>query len=66
MEEMQREEGKAMQNWNGQERRRGPSDDYKGDERRRAAEAMKDMPTGDLTGGDAGMSEREHEKQRRR
>ena len=63
MEEMEREERKPLENWKGEERRHGPSDDYKGDERRKA---MKEMPSGDLTGGDAGMSEKDQEDQERR
>ena len=31
---LEQEEKKAIRNWNGEERRRGPSSDYKGDERR--------------------------------
>jgi hypothetical protein len=63
MEQHEQEERKPRENWNGQERRQGPSDDYKGDERRKA---MKEMPTGDLTGGDTGMSEEDQDKQERR
>jgi hypothetical protein len=39
---MQKDKGKPVESWNGQERRHGPSDDYKGDERRKA-ESMKEM-----------------------
>jgi hypothetical protein len=61
MEEMEREEQKPEQNWNGQERRQGQQGEYKGDERRQN-EPMKDMKSGDLTGGDAGMSEKDNEQ----
>src|SRR5690242_6137438 len=56
MEEHEQQERKPLENWNGQERRHGSGDDYKGDERRKA---MKEMPSGDLTGGDPDMSEAE-------
>ena len=62
MEEMEREEQKPEENWNGQERRQGQQGEYKGDERRQN-EPMKDMKRGDLTGGDAGMSEKDNERQ---
>lgn len=39
MEEFEQEEKKPIENWNGDERRHGPSGDYKGDERRRHAAA---------------------------
>ena len=51
--------------WNGQERRRGEQGNYKGDERRKSA-SMPDMPSGDLTGGDPGMSAADEEKDDRR
>lgn len=37
--ERQEYEGKKMEHWNGDERRRGPGGDYKGDDRRRSAAA---------------------------
>ena len=65
MEEMEREEQKPVENWNGQERRQGQQQgEYKGDERRQN-EPAKDMKSGDLTGGDAGMSEKDNEQQQR-
>ena len=48
MEEMEREEQKPAENWDGQERRHGEQGEYKGDERRKAA-PIEDMPSGDLT-----------------
>ena len=59
MEEQQQEEKKPIENWNGEERRQGGQGTYEGDERRKASA----MPTGDLTGGDAGMSEKEADKE---
>ena len=38
-------EGKPIANWNGDERRHGPSGEYKGDDRRRA-EAANDSSAG--------------------
>jgi hypothetical protein len=58
MEEQEHEEQKPIENWNGEERRQGGQGNYEGDERRKASA----MPTGDLTGGDAGMSEADEEK----
>ena len=46
MEEFEQEEKKPVENWNGDERRHGPSDAYKGDERRRHA-AANDAAIGD-------------------
>ena len=43
---------KPDQGWNGEERRHGPSDDYKGEERRK--EAMQGMPGGNPQGGNPG------------
>ena len=34
MEEREQQENKAIENWSGDERRHGPSADYKGDDRR--------------------------------
>jgi len=39
MEEFEQEEKKAIENWKGDERRHGPSSEYKGDERRKAEAA---------------------------
>ena len=38
MEEYEQEEKKPIENWNGDERRRGPSGEYKGDDRRKSAQ----------------------------
>ena len=59
MEEHEQQEKKPVENWNGQERRQGGQGRYEGDERRKASA----MPTGDGTGGDAGMSEKDAEKE---
>jgi hypothetical protein len=60
MEEQEHEEQKPIENWKGEERRRGGGQgNYQGDERRKANA----MPTGDGTGGDAGMSEKDAEKE---
>ena len=65
MEEMEREEQKPEENWNGQERRQGQQQgENKGDERRQN-EPAKEMKSGDLTGGHAGMSEKDNEQQQR-
>ena len=55
MEEHQQEEKKAIENWSGGERRRGPSAGYNGDERRKSA--MTGIPGGDLTGGNPGIGD---------
>jgi len=52
MEEMEREERKPEQNWDGQERRQGGNGEYKGDERRKA---MEEMPGGNPQGGNPGQ-----------
>ena len=62
MEEYEQQEKKPIENWNGEERRRGGPGKYEGDDRRKAA-AANDTPTGDLTGGDPGMSEADEEKE---
>ena len=59
MEEHEQQEQKPIENWKGEERRRGANSNYEGDDRRKAAA----MPTGDLTGGDAGMSEKDADKE---
>ena len=57
MEEHEQEEKKPVENWNGEERRQGGQGNYQGDERRKAE------ATGDLTGGNPGMSEEEKDQQ---
>jgi hypothetical protein len=53
MEEMEREEQKPAQNWDGKERRRrSPDEEFKGDDRR--AEPMERMPGGNPQGGNPG------------
>ena len=59
MEEHEQEEKKPIENWNGEERRRGGQGNYEGDECRKASA----MPTGDGTGGEAGMSEKDAHKE---
>jgi len=59
MEEQEHEEQKPIENWNGEERRQGGQGNYEGDERRKASA----IPTGDLTGRHAGMSEKHADKE---
>ena len=49
-------DGKPTGSWNGDERRRGPSDEYKGDDRRRA-EAANDSSGGKPPIGDSDEGE---------
>ncbi len=54
MEELEREEQKPVQNWDGKERRRrSPDEEFKGDDRR--AEPMERMPGGNPQGGNPGQ-----------
>jgi hypothetical protein len=54
MEEMEREERKPEQDWNGQERRSGEQGEYQGDERRKDP-PMERMPGGNPQGGNPGQ-----------
>ena len=59
MDEKQEEhEPEKIENWNGDERRYGPSGEYKGDERRKA-EAANDMYGGKPPIGDSDADEQE-------
>ena len=65
MEEFEKEEQKPMQNWNGEERRQNQQGEYKGDDRRKAA-GMDEAPSGDLTRGNPGMSEKDQEDEEKK
>ena len=58
MDENEREEQKPIEGWNGDERRHGPSDEYKGDDRRRA-EAANDGSRGEPPIGDSDADEQQ-------
>ena len=58
MEEYEQEEKKPIENWNGDERRHGPSGEYVGDERRKA-EAANDRYGGKPPIGDSDADEHE-------
>ena len=65
MEEMEHEEQKPAQNWDGKERRRRqPSDEYKGDDRR--AEAIERMPGGDPQDGKPPIGDSDADEQQGR
>jgi hypothetical protein len=63
MEQHEQEEQKPIENWNGEERRRGDGQgNYEGDDRRKA-EAMERMPGGNPQGGNPGMGDSDADEQ---
>ena len=57
-QEEHEQEGRKIENWNGDERRHGPSGEYNGDERRKA-EAANDTYGGKPPIGDSDADEQE-------